>query len=195
MVSGRPGKRKVTQCVIRRRCCSALPKGLALDMLRLHEGAEIITVAKADPSKCAGCPWNRLLTAHWRRIMKRTRTLIAGVVAGVALAVAARHLCPTVRRHGPRLWSRNGHGTRSRTDGRGRSRGDGRGSPERPEGAAEDHRSAGNRVAEPSPPRRNSRRRACRRCAPRCRRAREPLRNEWRSARQPCSSAPPGWRR
>ena len=44
--------------------------------------------------------------------MKRTHTLIAGVVAGIALAVAGGHLCPAVRRHGSGhgSWNGNGHG-------------------------------------------------------------------------------------
>ena len=80
--------------------------------------------------------------------MKRTHSLIAGVVAGVALAVAAATYAQPYGGmgygHGPGMgmgWAR------SWANGRVRSCGDGRCTPERPEGATEDHRSPGRRVA------------------------------------------------
>lgn len=51
MIIGVPDRRKVSQCVIRGLGLRSDTKMPRLDMLRLQEGAEIVTVTKVHPAQ------------------------------------------------------------------------------------------------------------------------------------------------
>ncbi len=82
---GREKGNAVCQAAVSTLCAT---KKAPLDMKDLHGGAQIVAVAKGYTiNRCP--PSDRFLITHWRCTMKKIYAVAAGLVAGVALAVAA----------------------------------------------------------------------------------------------------------
>src|ERR1700693_5904531 len=86
--SVRAGREKSNAAYQRTVLTQCATKSPCPDMPRLHEGAEMITAAERNPANESWPLQTDPSSTKWRCMMKTNRAVVAGIVAGVSLAVA-----------------------------------------------------------------------------------------------------------